>query len=524
MPVQQPLHQIVLVALDLIDEMAHVSQLRKRRETTLQKPLKFRQSGDFRRPARELEQYRHPGQSQCAPQPETYPDKQVYLMMAQTPQSRIAVGLGVQRGVELSPLRRGLLQDARHPQVERVRKQAKFDRVGNGRQQADRQQSLHHRQHSGDVGIAATEIGVVVNFVQEKLSGRAPRRIAQEPIEAGLQPLRLPASQLRKPAQRVSRFLARVMQRLVLLEQATQAVGRIGGDMHGQIIGGTGVSGKSLAQSRRSCPVASAPGSTRAGKRRTLPNRCPRIIAFHSVVCDLAHGEHNAQCSPRRAPIPTPITGVDEMAKEKKTAKKASGKDNAKRSDKASPQEQAERLSRSLSESAQQIWLAGVGAFGRAQEEGGKLFDGLVKEGTTLEQTARKFAGGQAEFVRSAVESTVGQARERAAGTWDRLESAFEDRVHKTLVKLGVPGREDITGLNRRVDTLSSEVRRQSGAPSASRAGKTPSTGPAATPVRKAAVKKAAPASAARVAAKKPAVKKAVRKSGAATRKAPVRP
>ena len=223
------------------------------------------------------------------------------------------------------------------------------------------------------------------------------------------------------------------------------------------------------------------------------------------------------------------------MAKEKKTTKKTSGKDNAKRGDKASAQEQADRLSRSLSESAQQIWLAGVGAFGRAQAEGGKLFDGLVKEGTTLEQTARKFAGGQAEFVRSAVESTVGQARERAAGTWDRLESVFEDRVHKALVKLGVPGRDDITGLNRRVDTLSSEVRRQGGKPSgtSSRSGKAASAAPVAPAVRKAAVRKVAvrkaaakqtaPAPAVRVAAKKQAARKAVRKSSVAAGKAPAR-
>ena len=102
------------------------------------------------------------------------------------------------------------------------------------------------------------------------------------------------------------------------------------------------------------------------------------------------------------------------MAKFKKTAKKSTGKSGAKRgADKPGAQEQAERLSKTLSESAQQIWLAGVGAFGRAQAEGTKLFEGLVKEGLNLEQTARKFTGGQAGALRDAVESKVGQARER---------------------------------------------------------------------------------------------------------------
>ncbi|MFT3896118.1 MAG: phasin family protein [Thermomonas sp.] len=144
------------------------------------------------------------------------------------------------------------------------------------------------------------------------------------------------------------------------------------------------------------------------------------------------------------------------MAKFKKTAgnkKTAGSAGNA--------QAQAERLSRTLSESAQQIWLAGVGAFGRAQAEGHKLFEALVKEGLSLEKTARGFAGGRADFVRDAVESHVGQARERATDTWDKLEKVFEVRVQKALVKLGVPGRDDLADLARRVEGLTAELRRQ---------------------------------------------------------------
>ena len=59
------------------------------------------------------------------------------------------------------------------------------------------------------------------------------------------------------------------------------------------------------------------------------------------------------------------------MAKFKKTT--------AKKTTTKTSQAEAERLSKSLSESAQQIWLAGVGAFSRAQAEGTKLFEGLVK-------------------------------------------------------------------------------------------------------------------------------------------------
>ena len=40
------------------------------------------------------------------------------------------------------------------------------------------------------------------------------------------------------------------------------------------------------------------------------------------------------------------------------------------RNDDASFGDQAERFSRKLSDSAQQVWLAGLGALGRAQAEG----------------------------------------------------------------------------------------------------------------------------------------------------------
>ena len=118
---------------------------------------------------------------------------------------------------------------------------------------------------------------------------------------------------------------------------------------------------------------------------------------------------------------------------------------------------------KSITESAQQIWLAGMGAFNRAQSEGSKLFETLVRDGLSLEQTARKFAGHRATVVRDAVEGHVGQARERAADTWDKLEKVFEERVQRALVKLGVPGREDLHALTERVERLTEALRKSGG-------------------------------------------------------------
>ena len=185
------------------------------------------------------------------------------------------------------------------------------------------------------------------------------------------------------------------------------------------------------------------------------------------------------------------------MAKLKKTAHKSSARKST--ANAGSGKAQAERLGKSITESAQQIWLAGMGAFNRAQAEGGKLFESLVRDGLSLEQTARKLAGNRANVVRDVVEGRVGQARERAVDTWDKLEKVFEDRVQRALVKLGVPGRDDLNALTQRVERLTEELRKANGgsAPKAAKAPRkaaAPAAAKAAKAPRKAAKATKAPA------------------------------
>jgi poly(hydroxyalkanoate) granule-associated protein len=125
---------------------------------------------------------------------------------------------------------------------------------------------------------------------------------------------------------------------------------------------------------------------------------------------------------------------------------------------------------KSIMESAQHIWLAGLGAFAKAQGEGGKLFEGLVKQGSQLEQKTRQIAG-KVDEVRGAVESGVTQVRERTQETWDKLEQVFETRVSNALAKLGVPGRKELDELLKRVDELNREVKKLNGAATAPKSG-----------------------------------------------------
>ena len=96
-------------------------------------------------------------------------------------------------------------------------------------------------------------------------------------------------------------------------------------------------------------------------------------------------------------------------------------------------------------------------------------------------------------MVRDAVEGTVGQARERAADTWDKLEKVFEDRVQRALVKLGVPGRDDLNALTERVERLTAELRKANATPGAATPAKAARKPAAKKPVvRKVPAKKAA--------------------------------
>ena len=50
---------------------------------------------------------------------------------------------------------------------------------------------------------------------------------------------------------------------------------------------------------------------------------------------------------------------------------------------------------KSVKDSAQQIWQAGLAAFTRAQSEGGKAFDSLVKEGMEIQRKTQSAAEGK---------------------------------------------------------------------------------------------------------------------------------
>jgi poly(hydroxyalkanoate) granule-associated protein len=177
-------------------------------------------------------------------------------------------------------------------------------------------------------------------------------------------------------------------------------------------------------------------------------------------------------------------------------------------------------LTGSVKDSAQQIWQAGLGAFNKAQAEGSKAFEALVKEGVSLQRKTQSAAEEKISEATSKMSSMANDISSKASGQWDKLESIFEDRVAKVLNKLGVPSAMDVNALIARIDELNKSVKKLSAKEAAPKAAaKTASKAApkvtAKVPLKKAtktavkpalkAVPKTAPAP-----AKKPAVKRAL--------------
>jgi poly(hydroxyalkanoate) granule-associated protein len=119
--------------------------------------------------------------------------------------------------------------------------------------------------------------------------------------------------------------------------------------------------------------------------------------------------------------------------------------------------------SSSVKDSAQQIWQAGLGAIAKAQAEGSKALESLIKESTSIQRKTQAAAEEKVSEATSRMTAMAGDISSKASGHWDKLESIFEDRVAKALNKLGVPSSKDVNALMARMDELNKAVQKLAG-------------------------------------------------------------
>ena len=138
-------------------------------------------------------------------------------------------------------------------------------------------------------------------------------------------------------------------------------------------------------------------------------------------------------------------------------------------------------MSDNVKEQAQQIWLAGLGAFAKAQQDGTKAFEKLVSDGISMQRKAQSTAEEKLAEATHKATQAAHTFSERATGQWGKLEGIFEERVARALHSLGLPSAAEMQALHDRVASLEAQL------------GKKPATkAPAKTAAKKAPAKKTA--------------------------------
>lgn len=113
-----------------------------------------------------------------------------------------------------------------------------------------------------------------------------------------------------------------------------------------------------------------------------------------------------------------------------------------------------QHLSEFIRTSAHDIWLAGLGAYSRAGEEGARFFESLVRLGESVERRARE----QVARPFRVAEQRVDKARFAASEGWERLSRVVDRRATRLLHALQIPTRRDVAELTERVDELRTAV------------------------------------------------------------------
>ena len=103
-------------------------------------------------------------------------------------------------------------------------------------------------------------------------------------------------------------------------------------------------------------------------------------------------------------------------------------------------------------------WLAGLGAYAKAGQEGYDYFKELVKTGETVEKDGKKLVNKKMNAVNERVDDLKSDAVQAVEGRLEQIENAFDQRVARALNRVGMPSRHDLDALSVRLEQLSALV------------------------------------------------------------------
>lgn len=108
-------------------------------------------------------------------------------------------------------------------------------------------------------------------------------------------------------------------------------------------------------------------------------------------------------------------------------------------------------MEKNVSETARQIWLAGLGALASAKEEGTKLYDSLIEKGTEFEKKGKKEIESLVDFVKT-------MAKETESSVTTKVTETIDEAVKRVLERFDIPSRDEVKTLITKVETLAKKV------------------------------------------------------------------
>ncbi|MFV3016474.1 phasin family protein, partial [Pseudomonas sp. KHB2.9] len=113
-----------------------------------------------------------------------------------------------------------------------------------------------------------------------------------------------------------------------------------------------------------------------------------------------------------------------------------------------------------VEEYSRKIWLAGLGVYSKIDSDGSKLFETLVKDGEKAEKLTKSTVGKKVD----AAKASAGSAKSSISETWNKLEETFDKRLNSAISRLGVPSRAEVKALHSKVETLTKQIEKLTGA------------------------------------------------------------
>jgi poly(hydroxyalkanoate) granule-associated protein len=112
--------------------------------------------------------------------------------------------------------------------------------------------------------------------------------------------------------------------------------------------------------------------------------------------------------------------------------------------------------------SAHQIWLAGLGAYAKAEEEGVKVMESLIKEGEEVESRATGMKNdtlAKTTELRERANQSVEDVRSKVNDSLSKVEALIEEKIAAVVSFLGLASKSDVQALVKKVETLNKSVK-----------------------------------------------------------------